>query len=76
MNSLTRTLASLAAATLTCTALVALPATPAAAAPPAGYTHPADACPVTVTGGVEGRDYYFASETWTRNPSRAPSRSW
>lgn len=68
MNSLTRTLASLAAATLTCTALVALPATPAAAAPPAGYTHPADACPVTVTGGVEGRDYYFASETWTRNP--------
>lgn len=68
MNSLTRTLASVAAATLTCTALVAAPATPAVAAPPAGYTHPADACQLTVTGGVEGRDYYFASETWTRNP--------
>ena len=73
MNSMTRTLATMAAVALACTTLAVAPpaSTPALAAPPAGYTHPANACQLTVIGGVEGRDYYYATDTWTRNPGNA-----
>ncbi len=65
MNSMTRTLATMAAVALACTTLAVAPpaSTPALAAPPAGYTHPANACQLTVIGGVEGRDYYYATDT-------------
>ena len=39
---------------------------PALAAVPDGYTHPADACAITVTGGTEGVDYYYENVDYVR----------
>lgn len=37
-----------------------------AKAAPSGYTRPADACAITVSGGTEGIDYYYENVRYTR----------